>query len=72
MKFDAIKNPKFRFCDDLGTPELGVIMDHKWALENWEEIIACEGVHFFGKIAGGSLFMIPREEDRVYFTLKWS
>jgi hypothetical protein len=67
-----IKFSKFRFCDDLGTPELGVVLDHKWAQENWEEIRSCQGVRFFGDVAAGAVFMIPEEEDRLYFILRWS
>ena len=38
MNLENFKFPKFRFCDDLDSPELGVILDHQWALEHWVEI----------------------------------
>ena len=72
MNLENFKFPKFRFCDDLDSPELGVILDHQWALEHWEEIKSCEGVCFFGLGSAGSLFMIPKEEDRLYFILRWT
>jgi len=67
---------KFNFCDDLGTPELGIVMDHTWAQENAEEIKKTPGVIWFDNsrlgVNSGDMFLVPREEDRLYFILRWS
>ena len=66
---------KFAFCSDLNSPELGVIMDHKWAQDNSDNIKKTPGIYFLSecerKLSIGDLFMIPNKKDRLLFVLKW-
>ena len=71
-----IKNPKFMFCGDIGSPLLGIIMDDKWIQDCAEEVsdwIAEQGgINLSGKqIRSGSIFLLPSEESQVMFILRW-
>jgi len=64
---------KFVFCDDLNAPDLAMIMDDKWAVDNSDEIMATPGLHFFTDrgLRMGDILLIPKEEDKLMFILKW-
>ena len=62
--------PRFSFCDDLGAPELCVIMDLNWWLKNKSEISTwlCEqGVAAMEQ----NMMMVVPDESRPLFILKF-
>lgn len=62
--------PRFSFCDDLGAPELCVIMDLDWWLKNKSEIFTwlCEqGVAAMEQ----NMMMVVPDEARPLFILKF-
>jgi hypothetical protein len=62
--------PRFSFCDDLGAPELCVIMDLDWWLKNKSEIFTwlCEqGVAAMEQ----NMMMVVPDEVRPLFILKF-
>ena len=65
---------KFVFCEDLGAPELGMILDDMWAQANSDEIKATPGLYVFEdrELRNGDIFLIPKEEDKIMFILRWS
>jgi hypothetical protein len=59
----------YDFCHELDTPEICVIMDRKWWVENKDAIGAWLGKD---KIALGQMMLyIPKPADRTYFMLRW-
>jgi hypothetical protein len=68
-------SPRFSFCDDLGAPELCVIMDMDWWLKNKSEIVAWlrEQGHQMQTGLGmdlGMMLVVP-DEVRPLFILKF-
>ena len=59
----------YDFCPDLDTPEICVILDRKWWLDNKEAIGSWLGEE---KVAFGQMMLyIPDPADRTYFMLRW-
>ena len=65
---------KFVFCEDLGAPDLGMILNDEWARANSDEIRATPGIYVFEdrELRNGDIFLIPKEEDKIMFILRWS
>lgn len=64
---------RFVFCDDLGSPSLGIIMNHEWCVANWDAIRKSPGIVTFStQPSSGTMFLIPNEEDRLWFILKFA
>ena len=61
---------RFRFCDDLDAPELLVLLDQRWATANREQILGSPGVQSLQ--ADSSMLIIPNEQDRLVFMLKFA
>ena len=61
---------RFCFCDDLDAPEILVILDQRWALANREQILGSPGVQSLQ--ADSSMLIIPNEQDRLIFMLKFA
>jgi hypothetical protein len=61
---------RFCFCDDLDAPEILVILDQRWANENREQILGSPGVQSLQ--ADSSMLIIPNEQDRLIFMLKFA
>ena len=61
---------RFRFCDDLDAPEILVLLDQRWANENREQILGSPGVQSLQ--ADSSMLIIPNEQDRLVFMLKFA
>jgi len=59
----------YDFCPELDTPEICVVMNRKWWLDNKESIGTWLG---HNKIALGQMMLyIPDPADRTYFMLRW-
>jgi hypothetical protein len=61
---------RFCFCDDLDAPEILVILDQRWATANREQILGSPGVQSLQ--ADSSMLIIPNEQDRLLFMLKFA
>ena len=67
---------RFDFCEELDSPLLGIILDHKWIISvkdeflQWMQENNC--VITDGGLASGGLFLLPNEETKVLFILRWS
>jgi hypothetical protein len=62
-------NPNYEFCDDLDTPEMCVIMNRIWWINNQKEIREFLGMPV--KVVEEHILHIPNEADRTYFMLRW-
>lgn len=65
---------KFVFCDDLGAPELLMLMDDTWARTNSDKIRTTPGISVpeDRELRLGDMLIIPNEADRFMFLLRWS
>jgi hypothetical protein len=61
---------RFRFCDDLDAPEVLVLLDQRWALENREQILGSPGVQSLQ--SDSSMLIISDPNDRLIFMLKFA
>ena len=61
---------KFVFCDDLDSPLLGMIDDDTWITPVTDEFHDWMIEH--GCYCSGSLFVLPDQETKVMFLLRWS
>jgi len=61
---------RFCFCDDLDAPEILVLLDQRWANENREQILGSPGVQSLQ--ADSSMLIIPDEQDRLLFMLRFA
>lgn len=59
----------YSFCDDLDTPEICVIMNRIWWINNQHDIL--DFLNEPISIVQKQFLYIPSETDRTYFRLKW-
>lgn len=64
------KTERFAFCDDLGCPEMVVIVDQHWCREHREQILGSPGVHSLNSDA--NVLVIPNSQDRLVFMLRFA
>lgn len=58
----------YDFCNDLGTPEICVILDQAWWAQNHKEILEWRSCSYG---AGSMILYIKDAVDRTYFMLRW-
>jgi hypothetical protein len=59
----------YEFCDELDAPEMCVIMNRIWWINNQQEIREFLGMPI--TIVQEQMLYIPKETDRTYFMLRW-
>jgi hypothetical protein len=62
-------NPNYDFCEELDCPEMCLIMNRIWWINNSKDIL-----DFLGEpisIVQRDFLYIPNEADRTYFMLRW-
>jgi hypothetical protein len=64
-------SPRFSFCDDLGAPELCVIMDMDWWLKNKSNIVDWLREQGLMMPPGLGMMIVVPDEVRPLFILKF-
>jgi len=59
----------YEFCDELNAPEMCVIMNRVWWINNQQEIREFLGMPI--SIVQEQILYVPNEADRTYFRLRW-
>lgn len=62
-------NTNYEFCHDLDAPEMCVIMNRIWWINNQQAIREFLGME--STIVQTDILYIPQAEDRTYFMLRW-
>lgn len=65
-----LSDDPFYFCDDLGAPELLVVLNQRWLRENREQILGSPGVQSLH--SDSHLLVIDDPRDRLVFRLRWT
>lgn len=64
-----MNNPNYEFCEELDAPEMCVIMNRIWWINNQAEIREFLGMK--ASIVQEQILFIPEATDRTYFRLRW-
>jgi hypothetical protein len=62
-------NPNYEFCDELNAPEMCVIMNRIWWINNQQEIR--KFLDMKASVVQEQILFIPDPVDRTYFMLRW-